>query len=325
MTLSKLQMRTIFKNRFGHFRAGWRILFYFAFIIAFFELSEFLENSFLLLKGESLGNYALLQNRFVTKLLKLLSVVIPSLVLLKWLDKRPLGLLGVGFYKGFLRELGIGMLMGLILVSGSIFILWATGLASFTFNGFSLDILLYLLLCLLILIISASYEEILFRGYIFQSLLEGSNLWITLGIYALLFGAAHLDNGIGTVTFAVVAGVYLGLLYYKTRALWMCIGMHFVWNWIEAPIFGIGVEGSKFLRKSLFSYQPFESSLFGNADLVITLLQALFMIVFTILIWKVAWLKPSEYNQKLWAHYPPKFGTEAKIDDAPTTISKSGE
>ena len=299
------QITKIFKNRFGHFRAGWRIFFYIVFIVALFRLMDLLGNS-LLIQGENLSDYSLLLNRFVDKFLTLLVV-----------DKRPVTLLGTGFYKGFLKELSIGMIMGLIMGIGSATILWLTGWASFSLNGFSIDMLLYLLSVLVILVISASYEEILFRGYIFQSLIEGSNFWITLVVFSLLFGASHIDNAEITalgVAFTVVAGVFLGLMYFKTRALWMCIGVHFMWNWSMA-IFGMGISGSPFLRRSLFSYKPGESGIIGGAEAISEIIQGLIMIALTIYIWKANWLKPGEYNRKLWLKYPPKYGTRPDMSE----------
>ena len=299
----------IFKNRFGHFRAGWRIFFYIVFIVVLFRLIDLFGNSFLI-QDDNLSDYSLLWNRFVDKFFKLIIVLIPGIVLLKWVDKRPITLLGTGCYKGFLRELVIGMIMGLIMGSVCVCILWLTGWASFSFNQFSMDMLLYVLSCLVILIISASYEEILFRGYVFQSLIEGSNFWITLVIFSLLFGASHIDNPEITtlgLVFTVVAGVFLGVIYFKTRALWMCIGVHFMWNWTMA-VFGMGISGSPFLRRSLFSYKPSEAGFMGGADAISELIQIFIMFVLTIYIWKVNWLKPVEYNKKLWEKYPAKYG-----------------
>ena len=306
------RMTKIFKNRFGHFRAGWRIFFYIAFIVALFRLLDLLGNSFLLIRGENLSDYSLLLNRFVSKFLTLLSVFIPSFVILKWVDKRPVTLLGTGCYKGSLKDLSIGMIMGLITGTVCGIILWLTEWASFSFNGFSIDMLLYLLSCLVVLVISASYEEILFRGYIFQSLIEGSNFWIALGVFSLLFGAGHIQNAgvtVFAIAFTIVAGVFLGVIYFKTRSLWMCIGVHFMWNWTMAPIFGMGVSESKFLRRSMFSYKPLESGFIGGADAISEIIQGIILIALTIYIWKANWLKSAEYNRKLWAKYPPKYGT----------------
>lgn len=315
---STIRQLKIFENRFGHLRAGWRIFIYIALVVIISKLLDLFENSFLLIQGDHLSDYALLWNRFVSKSLQLLAVFMPGIVLLKWVDKRPIALLGIGFYKGTLKELSTGMLMGLILMPLSISILWLTGVATFSFNGFSMDLLLYLLSVLGIFIISAAYEEILFRGYIFQSLIEGSNFWITLGIYSLLFGAAHLSNEgitIFSIVVTVISGVFLGVVYFKTRALWMCIGVHFIWNWTMAPLFGMGLSDSKFLRRSLFTYQPSESLFINGQDVMSEIILGVLLIALTIYLWKAKWLRPAEYNRKLWSRYPSKYGTEPETSE----------
>ncbi len=308
----------IFRNRFGHFRAAWRIFFYIAFMIALFRILDFLGNSFLFIQGENLSDYSLLLNRLISKLLALLSVFIPGVVLLKWVDKRPVSLLGTGYYKGFLRELSIGMLLGFLMVTATALILWLTRWASFSFNGFSIVMFLYLLGCFVVLVISASYEEVLFRGYVFQSLIEGNNFWIALVIFSLLFGSAHISNPemtIFTLAVTVFAGIFLGVMYFRSRALWMCIGVHFMWNWTMAPVFGMGISRSVFLKRSLFSYEPSASVFVNGVDAMSELIQGILLVVLTIFIWKAKWLKPEEYNRKLWAKYPPKYGAEPEMNE----------
>ena len=86
-----------------------------------------------------------------------------------------------------------------------------------------------------------------------------------------------------------------------------------MWNWIMAPVFGYGVSGSKFLRKSLFSYQPSESCLLGDAEAAGVIIQGLIMIALAVYAWKAKWLKPAEYNRSLWTRYPAGYGIEPEI------------
>ena len=99
-TISELHL---FKNRFGHLRAGWRILIYITSVVIISKLLDLFEKSLLLVQSDSLSDYALLWNRLADKSLQLLAVFIPGIVLLKWIDKRPIALLGLGFYKGILK------------------------------------------------------------------------------------------------------------------------------------------------------------------------------------------------------------------------------
>ena len=175
--------------------------------------------------------------------------------------------------------------MGLILIPLSVSILWLTGVASFSFNGFSSNLLLYILYVLFILIISAAYEEILFRGYIFQSLIEGSNFWITLGIYSLLFGAAHLSNKgitIFSIAVTVIAGIFLGVIYIKTRASLDVYRSAFHLELDHGAVFGMGLSDSKFLRRSLFTYRPSESFFINGQDVVSEIVLGVLLIALTI-------------------------------------------
>ena len=297
---------TTLKNRFGHFRAGWRIFFYLIFVIVLFNLSDLLAGS-LSLQGNNLSDYSLLLNRLVNKSFKLLAVFIPAIVLLKWVDKRPRELLGLGYFKENSKAFAVGMLMGAFMGTLAATILWLSGVATFSFNGLSLDLILYLLCVLVILAISASFEELLFRGYIFQSLIEGSNFWIALGVFSLLFGAGHIDNPeitIWGVAFTVVAGIFLGLLYFKTRTLWICIGVHFMWNWIMA-LSGIGIDASPFLKRSLFSYTPVGA----GAETMSEIIQSSIMLGLAIFIWKSSWFEVTPAIKKLWAMYPQRYDT----------------
>ena len=139
------QLSIVFKNSSGHFRAGWRILFYFILFVTLSELNEFLYKSFLLINGDTLSDYTLLYNRFTDKTLKLLSVLLPALILLKFVDKRPIGLLGLSLYKGVVKELSIGMAIGFFLGIVSVLITYFVGLGSFNLNNISIELIIYVL------------------------------------------------------------------------------------------------------------------------------------------------------------------------------------
>ena len=67
-------------------------------------------------------------------------------------------------------------------------------------------------------------EELLFRGMILSGLLRNHRPWVAIGQSALLFGIIHL-NPAQSVN-AVFMGLLLGWLYYRTRSLWLCMGLH---------------------------------------------------------------------------------------------------
>lgn len=302
---------TILKTDNGQYRAIWRILLYIVLFIALSKIFDLISSSFLLIQGDDLSNNQLLVNRFIGKSLTFLAALIPALLLLKYFDKRPLGMLGLGFYKGNLKEVSTGMLIGLIVGGISIVMMAVLGFASFTLNNIQFELILYVLFILIILMISAAFEEVFFRGYIFQALMEERNLIVTLTLFSLVFGFAHLSNeGITAyaIIFAICAGVFLGVLFYKTRSLWICIGMHYTWNFMVAPMFGIGVDNHKYLNNSILSYTPIELNFPIGPEAATELIQSIVIIIFTIIIWKSNFFKPNGYNAKLWKNYPVKVG-----------------
>ena len=93
-------------------------------------------------------------------------------------------------------------------------------------------------------------EEVLFRGYAFQRLVEGAGEWPALGLMSLAFLAAHWGNpgmaGAARPWASLnlgLAGLLLGLCYLKTRSLALPMGLHAGWNWAQGSLLGFRVSG----------------------------------------------------------------------------------
>ena len=96
--------------------------------------------------------------------------------------------------------------------------------------------------------VASSYiEEVIFRGVIFRITEEALGTWLALGITVALFGLVHLGNPnaslYGAAAIGIEAGVLLGAAYVLTRRLWLVIGIHFGWNFIQGGVFGPNVSG----------------------------------------------------------------------------------
>lgn len=91
-------------------------------------------------------------------------------------------------------------------------------------------------------------EEIMFRGALYRMVEEGLGTWIALAVSALFFGAVHLGNPGATLwagaAIAIEAGLLFGLLYLVTRSLWVCMGLHAAWNFMQGTVYGIPVSGT---------------------------------------------------------------------------------
>jgi len=104
----------------------------------------------------------------------------------------------------------------------------------------------------LALLAGAMAEELAFRGYPFQRLVEGLGPAGAIIVLSALFGAVHLHNPHVSDNRAVEAfafcntlliGIVFAIGYLRTRALWFPWGLHFAWNFTMGVIFGIPVSG----------------------------------------------------------------------------------
>ncbi|NMM94362.1 abortive infection protein [Bifidobacterium sp. DSM 109957] len=97
-------------------------------------------------------------------------------------------------------------------------------------------------------VVAGVSEEIMMRGVLFRLVEEWVGTWGALGISAFVFGIMHWGNADGTlwgsIAIAIEAGVLLAAVYVVTRSLWWCMGLHFMWNVTEGPIFGSIVSGN---------------------------------------------------------------------------------
>jgi membrane protease YdiL (CAAX protease family) len=157
-------------------------------------------------------------------------------------ERREPGELGL---VGALRELVGGILFGALLFCLVIGILAALGL--YSVGG--LNHPSTLVLSLSVSMISGFVEEVLFRGVLYRIVEESLGTWVALGISAALFGLLHMGNPNATIggalAIAVEAGVLLAAAYAYTRRLWLPIGIHFAWNFVQGGVFGVAVSGNE--------------------------------------------------------------------------------
>jgi len=100
---------------------------------------------------------------------------------------------------------------------------------------------------LVVLVVGAVGEELLFRGYGFQRLILAFGPWLSILSTSLLFGWAHTANPAFTRVSMIntaLFGVVFGYAYWRTRDLWLPLGMHWAWNFSLATI-GANVSGLK--------------------------------------------------------------------------------
>ncbi len=102
---------------------------------------------------------------------------------------------------------------------------------------------------------AALAEELLVRGYPLQVLAERFGGAIAIGATAVVFSALHGMNPNAAVLPLInigLAGVLLGVAYWRTYSLWFATGVHFGWNWTMA-LSDLSVSG---LQLGVPGYEP---------------------------------------------------------------------
>ncbi len=136
-----------------------------------------------------------------------------------------------------------------------------------------------------LLLFAAAFEELLFRGVLFQSLETALGTGWALAISGALFGALHLGNTNASLTGALavsLAGVALGAVFAWTRDLWLLTGLHLMWNFMQGPIYGVAVSGNTFqslIQPRIQGSELFTGGAFGFEAGAITIALCLVSIV----------------------------------------------
>jgi hypothetical protein len=162
-----------------------------------------------------------------------------------------------------MHTLGIGWIVSTVYFSTVMACLYLSGNYVVTSVQFNLDSQLCWLGIFLLVGIS---EEIACRGIIFRLISDKWNVATGLVVSALLFGFLHVFNEGATVwaslTIALNSGWLMGIAYAYHQTIWVPIGMHWAWNYLEGGVFGCAVSGTP------LDYRPLITPKISGTDLL---------------------------------------------------------
>lgn len=243
----------VFFNRHGDLRIIWRIL---LFLTVLFGIgSIFVLPLQLAGLSKSVADY-------VSPAVALVAILLASFVLVRYVNKKPFGAIGLWFNGRALREIGFGCLAGFLMMAGIFLTMYISGFTSTSFTPVGVwDALSVVGGAIIFFALGAAVEEALFRGYLFQTLVQGISFFPAVLLMAMLFAVAHLGNPnisvFGFINIAL-ASIWLSIAYLKTRGLWLPFGIHFGWNFSQTTIFGFPTSGLEFAQ-----YRFIETSVVG--------------------------------------------------------------
>src|SRR5580658_8123450 len=177
-----------------------------------------------------------------------LTVLAAAWIMVRFIDRRPFRTLG--FAPGHLaQDFLIGVGIGTVWLGLSLLALWIIGCVSLrsSFSSFAPS----LVWAAASLLLNTVTQEVLMRSYIYQTIESHSNfIWAIVGS-SILFMLLHAGALAGAWLPALnlfLAGVLFGAAYNRTGNLWLPIAIHFTWNFLLGPVFGLTVSGQNELN-----------------------------------------------------------------------------
>lgn len=194
---------------------------------------------------------------------------------------------GIGINSFTLKEFFWGILFGLIPILLTLFIIYLSDV-KITKTDYAFEQHLSFIYFLLVLVL---IEEFIFRGIIFQAILERFGKIQAVIVFCILFVIAHLFNpniNLIAIINIFIASLLLSIMYIQTRSLWLPIAFHFSWNFFQASLLNSKISGlipSATLLK--IEYEAMPKILFGGEfGLEAGLLTTIYLLVSTIVIMK---------------------------------------
>jgi hypothetical protein len=193
------------------------------------------------------GFYGIRHVRVSVEIGLTLAVLIPLIVMARFVDKRPLKTIGFGPSR--LVDLLIGTIIGAAIFAAPLGVLLAIGAATYApdLGGFAAEALA---LGLIVCFFNVVTQEVLVRSYMFQELWAKYGAWAATGVTTALFLALHAapisqgTQGLIAGANILLASLMLSLAYVRTGQLWLAIGIHLGWNGLQGPVLGINVSGN---------------------------------------------------------------------------------
>ena len=184
-----------------------------------------------------------------------------TIVARRFLDKQTLVSLGLTLDLAAVKDWLFGFILSAAMAGAVFGIQWATGLLDLTgvnpeisTSTFVVD---FGLMIVTYIVLVAFWEELVFRGYLLQNMIDGMGpLWAVI-LSCVLYGVVHHFNpNAGFLSSAIIVLFgYLRLFgYLETSQLWLSMGMHAAWNFFQGPVFGYAASGYE--TRTILQHEP---------------------------------------------------------------------
>ena len=170
-------------------------------------------------------------------------MTLTAILFCRWIEKRKAATMGFR-RRAWLREYGIGVLVGFAMISLAAALGYLTGAYRFAFSEFSPLLILGYLLGF---IVQGMSEEAVCRGYLMISISRKNPVWLAVVLSSLVFALLHLgNNGVGLLALVniLLCGASFAVYMLKRGDIWGVSAIHSLWNFFQGHLYGISVSGT---------------------------------------------------------------------------------
>ncbi len=268
-------MRNFFLSPDGRIRLLWRLVLYFALFLAIAAIAHYGIRRPL---TEGLGVPLILGN-----LIFAVFYIAATMGLTRFfrsrVDRKPWS----GMALGAFRDHGKDFLGGLILAAGMTGLIFLIGEANGGMliagvESQSLDgwpVVVFLLAVAVSNFAVGFSEELSMRGYIFQNSAEQLPVWFAVLLNGWIFGAGHFtskDFSFVIVLLMPLVVAFLAFARLWTGSIWLAIGWHTGWNFLQSDVLGIAGKG-------LWKVNLSDMDAWGGNQLLVLILADVFFLV----------------------------------------------
>ncbi len=185
-------------------------------------------------------------NKNLIELLFFALITIGTLLIAKVFQKNSWHELGF-VKKGWLKEYGIGWVLGAAMLVVSVLIMWALGGVKIVGFQFNARLLVRFIPIVIAWCIQGNAEEVLSRSWIGNHISRKNSVVVGIIVSATFFMAMHLGNdnmGILPVLDLFLFGIFAYLFMMKRGNIWAPSGFHTAWNCFQGNIFNFPVSGT---------------------------------------------------------------------------------
>lgn len=276
-------MKELFKN------IGWVLLEVFLFAIAFIILLGVQWKAINVLYHGTIqpweyGNLNESTNPYRLNLLSFLPILLAgigsAIVIHKVIFKRSVSVLGFKWDQAG-PLFGRGIMMSFTMIASGFLLLWLTGQLKLLSPTWSFS---YFIGFIIFFFIQSTGEEVMTRAILIPTIEKRLGILIAVIVSGSFFAFLHIWNDhfslIGFLNI-LLGGAIMAILFVVYRNLWVCMGYHSGWNFIQGSLFDFNVSGMdvySFIQWNAVGYPRLTGADFGfEGSIIAIVLQGLLL------------------------------------------------